>query len=110
MYEKQTLEERIETHIKDMWSTDKSRKTIYKEINNFLIILLDSKFISNHEYDQFVAYNDLQKAVFSDKSIIAKINKNSTLKELHDMYNKQIETGIGQAEFLSKVLSIIKTI
>ena len=70
----------------------------------------DSKFISTNEYDQFVAYNDLQKGVFSDESIIEKINKNSTLKELHDMYNKQIETGKGQAEFLSRVLLIIKRI
>ena len=110
MYDERTLEERIETHIKDKWSTDNSSKSIYNEVNDFLINLKDSKFISSNEYDQFVAYNDLQKAFFSDESIIAKINKNSTLEELHDMYNKQIETGKGQAKVLSKVLSIIKRI
>ena len=107
MYDKRTLEERIETHIKEMWSTDKSSKSIYSEVNNFLITLRDNNFISSNEYDQFVAYNDLQKGFSSDEIIIAKINKNSTLEELHDMYN-QIETGSGKTDFLSRVLSIIK--
>ena len=110
MYDERTLEERIETYIKDMWSKDKSIQSIYSEVNKFLITLRDSKFISSNEYDQFVAYNDLQKGVFSDERIISKINKNSTLENLHDMYNKQIETGTGQAEFLSNVLLIIKKI
>lgn len=107
MYDNRTIEKRIETHIKDMWSTDKSSKTIYSEVNDFLITLRDSKFISSNEYNQFVAYNDLQKRFSSDQSIIAKINKNSTLKELHDMYN-QIETESVKTDLLSKVLSIIK--
>ena len=50
------------------------------------------------------------RKVFSDESIIAKINKNSTLEELYNMYNKQIETGTGQAELLRRVLLIIKRI
>ena len=110
MYDERTLEERIETHIKDKWSKDNSIKSIYNEVNDFLITLRDSKFISSNEYDQFVAYNDLQKGVFSDERIIANINKNSTLEKLHDMYNNKIETGKGQVELLSKVLSIIKRI
>ena len=61
MYDERTLKERIETHIKKKWSTDKSIQSIYSEVNNFLITLRDSKFISNDEYDQFVEYNDLQK-------------------------------------------------
>lgn len=107
MDDERSVNGRIETHIKDMWSADKSIKTIYKEVNDFISNLRDIKFISSHEYEQFLAYNDLQKEFRIDQSIIAKINKNSTLEELHDMYN-QIEIGSVKTDLLSKVLSIIK--
>lgn len=106
-YDERSVEGRIETHIKNMWSADKSSKTIYKEVNDFIINLRDIKLISSHEYEQFVAYNDLQKSFSNDQSIIAKINKNSTLEELHDMYN-QIEIESVKTDLLSKILSIIK--
>ena len=107
MYDGRPLELRIEKHIKDMWSTDKPSESIYSDVIDFLITLRDKNFISSYEYDQFVTYNDLQKGFRSDESIIEKINKNSTLEELHDMYNK-IETESGKTDFLSNVLSKIK--
>ena len=98
---------RIEKHIKDMWSKDDSSKSIYSEVNEFLITLRDNEVITSHEYEQFITYNDLQKGFRADKSIISKINKNSTLEELHNMYN-HIETVEARTELLSKVLAIIK--
>ena len=98
---------RLETHIKDMWSADKSSKSIYSEVNDFLITLRDNEVITSYEYEQLITYNDLQKGFLSDNNIIAKINKNSTLEEIHDMYN-QIETESGKTDLLSKVLSITK--
>ena len=98
---------RIEKHIKDMWSKDDSSKSIYSEVNDFIITLRDNEVITSYEYEQFIIYNDLQKGFRNDESIISKINKNSTLEELHNMYN-QIETGSGKTDFLNNVLSKIK--
>ena len=98
---------RLETYIKDMWSKDKSSKSIYREVNDFLITLRDNEVITSYEYEQAVTYNDLQKGFLSDNNIIAKINKNSTLEELHDMYN-QIETESGKTDFITNVLSKIR--
>lgn len=100
----ENLKEQIEKYIKDTWNTDKTISLINSEVYAFLNNLRDSNFITIREYDSFIKYN----ALFNDKKTMEKVSENSTLKELHNIYN-HIETIECRTELLSKVMSIIKS-
>ena len=95
--------ETIIERIKYIWSTEKTISLINSEVYAFLNNLRNSDSITIREYDSFIKYNNL----LNDKKTMENISENSTLKELHNMYN-HIETVEGRTELLSKVMAIIK--
>ena len=99
---------RLEIHIKDMWSTDKSSVSIYGNVNDLLISLKNTEVITSYEYEKLVEYNKLQKDIISDLRIIEKIKNNTKMEELCSMYN-HIETETGRNHFFNKVGEIIKS-
>ena len=97
------LNKQSENYIKYTWSTDKTISLINSEVYAFLNNLRDNNSITIHEYDSFIKYN----ALLNDNKKMENVSENSTLKELHNIYN-HLETREARTELLSKVMAIIK--